>query len=950
MNDLEQQLQEHARCVRSLAAALLRDEAAGQDIAQETMLVACQRGPRTSQALRSWMLRVGRRLANRRRHSELRRSHREDVVPHGDDVPSASDDVVRTEMLQAVAAAIAALPKTLREVVLLRYYDDLPPRVVAARLALSSEAVESRLRRAREHLRATLRTHAPEHGFRKSMLLLAGPGAWLPTKGIAVVTTQSKTLLTSSVLLLLLLSAVAIWWHDTPATASPSVVPVATAQAAERAATADQQPERVDAATREVGETSQPRRPSWTTQVTGRVVDEWRRPVEHAQILAQLDDGTRTEGVSDADGRFNLSISITESWTCQGELLASKDARAGTLPFSQWLPSSRLQNNGDVDLGTIALSTTGELRVQVHKGTSAVRQARVVGVRASFRPAMRFETTSDETGTAVLSGLPPGRYCLAATATVGSWIVGHADVIAGQPNHHVLNLLVSTPVSVEVREQGTLQPIPAAQIEAMYVIDSASIASKIPLHLVVPLPLTNEAGQAKLTGLCRGQDVSIGASHESWRPMVMWNARSIDWSQTPLNAQVHLEPLDTLTWRLVDGEVAVPPDGTMFTISETEVPLRDGCLHFDGQATQAGWSFTAIGPDCYAELQVPQAGSQPSPPSARLRRTRQLVIELFDSNAQPLAKRPLEVWSNNTRASAVTNDEGRAIVTQLPAGLAKIQVAVRHGTSIELGQADLRLADGKLAIHMDAPRKVLARVVVNNRRGLPGNLKLRATDGWIEQMHEDVDNGILEFDLWLTDPNKPTRLFLEGMPGMSGGRATIEPGTDRAEIEFRLGPTSGGTVNLTLPADGQCQIGVEQFIVQGNSGFTRSVDGNAPRRLNKLAPGRYRLHDTSSDVLGPEVEVTAGGPDIELRIDLSKVVMAMGTVVANPPFDDTFIELRTQDGTVLRQTQVFPDGTFTVRASIDQPGLHLVAVRGAVASVPMPWSAAMSGISLVLPE
>ena len=141
--------------------------------------------------------------------------------------------------------------------------------------------------------------------------------------------------------------------------------------------------------------------------------------------------------------------------------------------------------------------------------------------------------------------------------------------------------------------------------------------------------------------------------------------------------------------------------------------------------------------------------------------------------------------------------------------------------------------------------------------------------------------------------------------------------------------------------------------MQGNGGFwgyAGRVDSNAPRRLNDLVSGRYRLHDTRSDVLGPEVEVTAGGPDIELRIDLSKVVMATGTVVANPPFDDTFIELRTQDGTVLRRKAVFPDGTFTMRASIDQPGLQLVAVRGAVACAPMPWSAAMSGISLVLPE
>ncbi|HEX6811864.1 MAG TPA: hypothetical protein VF384_09610 [Planctomycetota bacterium] len=37
-HDLERQLHEHAQCVRSLAAALLGDHAAGDDVAQQTLL------------------------------------------------------------------------------------------------------------------------------------------------------------------------------------------------------------------------------------------------------------------------------------------------------------------------------------------------------------------------------------------------------------------------------------------------------------------------------------------------------------------------------------------------------------------------------------------------------------------------------------------------------------------------------------------------------------------------------------------------------------------------------------------------------------------------------------------------------------------------------------------------------------------------------------------------
>ena len=43
-------------------------------------------------------------------------------------------------LFDSEAAAVAALPPKLREVILLRHYDDLPPRAIATRLSLSIEA------------------------------------------------------------------------------------------------------------------------------------------------------------------------------------------------------------------------------------------------------------------------------------------------------------------------------------------------------------------------------------------------------------------------------------------------------------------------------------------------------------------------------------------------------------------------------------------------------------------------------------------------------------------------------------------------------------------------------------------------------------------------------------------------------------------------------------------
>src|SRR5690242_20208682 len=108
MTDLERQLEEHGRCVRSLAAAML-DDHAGQDIAQETMLAASKKAHVAGPSLRAWMLRVGRRLASRWRRTEARRQLREHSVARREGQPSAADDAARAEQLRAIGVAVAAL-------------------------------------------------------------------------------------------------------------------------------------------------------------------------------------------------------------------------------------------------------------------------------------------------------------------------------------------------------------------------------------------------------------------------------------------------------------------------------------------------------------------------------------------------------------------------------------------------------------------------------------------------------------------------------------------------------------------------------------------------------------------------------------------------------------------------------------------------------------------------
>jgi RNA polymerase sigma-70 factor, ECF subfamily len=85
----------------------------------------------------------------------------------GDGAPEPADHrtpeaaVLRGEVAEAVANAIAQLPETQREVLLLAHYEQLSLAEIAGITQLEITAVKSRLQRARANLRETLAAYAP---------------------------------------------------------------------------------------------------------------------------------------------------------------------------------------------------------------------------------------------------------------------------------------------------------------------------------------------------------------------------------------------------------------------------------------------------------------------------------------------------------------------------------------------------------------------------------------------------------------------------------------------------------------------------------------------------------------------------------------------------------------------------------------------------------------------
>ena len=149
-------LLEHRSFLRALARGLLRDEHRAEDVVQEAYAAALAKPPPSGVNLRAWLTSVTRNLALRTRRREGRLRRREERAAQPETVGSTVDIAARVEIHRRLGNAVAALPEPGRTAIVRRYLDGLPPREIARIEAVPVRTIESRLRRAREHLRSRL--------------------------------------------------------------------------------------------------------------------------------------------------------------------------------------------------------------------------------------------------------------------------------------------------------------------------------------------------------------------------------------------------------------------------------------------------------------------------------------------------------------------------------------------------------------------------------------------------------------------------------------------------------------------------------------------------------------------------------------------------------------------------------------------------------------------------
>jgi RNA polymerase sigma factor (sigma-70 family) len=148
---------------------IVGDQESAEEICHDAFIRFYQHStslPDADQA-RYWILRVGKNLAfnlAKRRGRERNAFEKAFYEPKKPSRP-ADSDTLEEESLLAVRAAVDRLPRTLRDVIVLKEYGDLPYAEIAQVLGISVANVKVRVYRARERLAKLLEendVHIPQ--------------------------------------------------------------------------------------------------------------------------------------------------------------------------------------------------------------------------------------------------------------------------------------------------------------------------------------------------------------------------------------------------------------------------------------------------------------------------------------------------------------------------------------------------------------------------------------------------------------------------------------------------------------------------------------------------------------------------------------------------------------------------------------------------------------------
>ncbi|HET6163419.1 MAG TPA: sigma-70 family RNA polymerase sigma factor [Planctomycetota bacterium] len=896
-----EELLTHRRFVRSLARALVHDEARAEDVEQETWLRALRSPPAFDAGIRAWLKRVVRSAASDANRRDVRREAREASSAGPEAQPSAAEIAARLETERRLVEAVGALDEKYRRVVFLRFFEELPPRAIAKKLECPVATVRTQVARALEQLRKKLdEVHG---GSRKDWLAAMAPLALAPTSLAPLAAWAAAAVVVVAL-------SIPAWRTWAPARqAAPSRGP-AGALAAETAPskTPAATPAAPDGGATVVAETTA------AGSVSGTVVDGQRAPLADAEV--ELRDyygdtpqlAVRTNGA----GEFHFArVPFGYFW------LSAR--RSGTVAAQRQIDVDA--NSSDVTDLRLTLWTSRPIHGSVVEADgAAVSGAKVVASFDDFRRSWpATSTTSGADGRFTLADVPLHPIQLSVFAAGHVPLRAHA--VPADENEVRLTLSPDAPATLHVR----LDPVPGVDL---------SHGLEGPVHLrIAPFGKTVSSRQERALYEFRQElDLPAGAtsldvrdlapgdyevvatcSAAQFHPSTQRVTASLEGPSTAAIVVDRLRAPIAIHGRVL-GRDGAPVAGVRFTATSHGPPVISTHIVSDDLG-----SFSFVG----AIGEQETVGFIPDDPgqlfvgdSTWLRRTWLPVVEgapveltltacerilgrVVDSSGQPLAGCELQVSSaarpSGLLATSYAAVDGRFELAGALAGLPlELGIVGEHGGLSQTIEHKLEPAEQRIDVVLQIPRFARIRGRVIDEEGRPiGGAWVRA----IPAATQFVWPGEFWFRALATAITDEDGRFVLDSIQPSTNRIGIgaDPRATADVVELPIALAEGvqrDDVLFTLPrchaAPGRIRVRVEwddgtpepealvfspptnEYVVRLDKSATADFAGPAAGTQGVFA--RYIQRTTAGAVCADSeiVEAAPGGPLLTLRLKRSR--------------------------------------------------------------------------------
>jgi len=309
----------HVEWARRLARRLVKDEHLAEDLVQDAYAAALVHPPLSAGSVRAWLRGVVRNLAVQSHRSQERRRTRDELALRERTQAAADDLAGQAELQQQLVRAVLDLPERYRTVVLLRFFDGLPPREIAQRLCVPVATVQSQLNRALQKLREKL---DPLHGGDRQawlavMIHFAHGDGHVPAASLGALLVNAKIAVVVLLILTSALLGVFLLRSEAPPELAPRTVlsAPATAELRDELSPSAARPaatyrgERVPLTTEEAEPAVEPAAAapgSGPFTVRGRVLDAEKNPVPGVEVW-HLGAGEGMAARSGAGGWFEFA-------------------------------------------------------------------------------------------------------------------------------------------------------------------------------------------------------------------------------------------------------------------------------------------------------------------------------------------------------------------------------------------------------------------------------------------------------------------------------------------------------------------------------------------------------------------------------------------------------------------------------------------------------------------